>query len=520
MARKRVYNTNRFDGGMTDSPRDTSNLTKMAYISHLDIYRDPNRMFVMPGYESVNGYDGDPVGIKDFDMQDIAMTGGANDVLFALGRKADGTGWKMFQKSSTETEWKDITLIGAGTVEGTKNLPLGAFLIGELPGDLSSAFFPVYNSGSTSGFIDMARLRFDGYSDSWSPSFTLFSAETGGARMNYAAAPNDTFYFWTRGRQNLHRITSTAVTADNKTTALGVYDVTAGDYTVGIAGSNSRRGARNLLWDNASLLADQNNSLGRGEPWVVGHQSSIFSFVVSEYATAGERNTFFGNGRPRVAIKALLGEAVETLYTYDAFTNAGNLIYNTQGYWRNAMTWYARTSENTGGTSFRQGIWALGRGEMDAQMGVSILLDTSSLGSVFRTRWIGNTAWFINHSGDGSVSRLQRFDTGTYDVPATIETLIYGADSPYLKELNGISIVTENLPAGGSVVVSYRKDEDDAWTTMGTSDTAGKQKHNFTKANGTPIGRFQEIQFRIVVTGKTAVKNIMVAVTETDDLSF
>jgi hypothetical protein len=83
-----------------------------------------------------------------------------------------------------------------------------------------------------------------------------------------------------------------------------------------------------------------------------------------------------------------------------------------------------------------------------------------------------------------------------------------------------VSVVTEDLPSGGSVVCSYRKDEDDAWTTMGTSNTEGTRKHNFTKANGTPIGRFQEIQFKIVITGKTAVKNILVAIEETDDLPF
>jgi hypothetical protein len=127
---------------------------------------------------------------------------------------------------------------------------------------------------------------------------------------------------------------------------------------------------------------------------------------------------------------------------------------------------------------------------------------------------------YIAHSTDGSVSRLDNFETGTYNVPATIETLIYGADSPYLKQLKGLSVVTENLPASGSVVCYYRTDEDSSWTTMGTSSVTGKQKHSFTKANGTPIGRFQEIQFKIVITGKVTVKNIFVAIEETEDLPF
>jgi hypothetical protein len=127
---------------------------------------------------------------------------------------------------------------------------------------------------------------------------------------------------------------------------------------------------------------------------------------------------------------------------------------------------------------------------------------------------------YLIHGGDGSVSRLDNFETGTYNVPATIETLIYGADSPYQKELKGVSIVTEDLPSGGSVVCSYRTDEDSAWTTMGTSDETGKRRHSFTKAGGTPIGKFQEIQFKFVITGKTSVKNIRVDIEETDNLPY
>ena len=64
MARKLTYNINRFDGGMTSSPRDVTQRDKFALISHFDIYREIGKMYVMPGFESFNAYDGSATGLK------------------------------------------------------------------------------------------------------------------------------------------------------------------------------------------------------------------------------------------------------------------------------------------------------------------------------------------------------------------------------------------------------------------------------------------------------------------------
>jgi hypothetical protein len=247
--------------------------------------------------------------------------------------------------------------------------------------------------------------------------------------------------------------------------------------------------------------------------WVIATETGLYS---------GSGNSAIGNGRATVSVYLVQGESVQKYWQTQGFPAAlysENDMFPIKGGYDGTAMFHLRMAKNIAKTEYESGVYAIGRGNISSQIGLVQLLNTQSLG-VVETVFNSGRRFYFAHNNDGSVSRLQRFDTGTYNVPATIETLIYGADSPYLKELNGISIVTENLPSGGSVVVSYRTDEDDAWTTMGTSDTTGKQKHNFTKANGTPIGRFQEIQFRIVITGKTAVKNIMVAITDTEDLPF
>jgi len=493
---------------MTDSPRDTSDLTKLGYISHLDIYRDHTRMFVMPGYVSENGFGGNANGLKTYDIQDIAVS--SNTILYALGKKSDGTGSKLFEKRTTDNEWiVPVTFFSAAN-EGSDDLVAKPFLATGL--DAGLVYYPVQLSGQ----IRLARIDGSSYSNSWSAVSVGTASATD--RLNHIQAPNGNFYFFTPNFSGVHLIQTSGVTADAKSTALGVTDIAEGDYTVSIAGFNSGRFARNLIWDNASLLADQNNAIGRGVPKVAGSIAGTYVYAIDEFMTASSINDFLDNGRSRMSVKMLLGETVETMYALDAVQDSTNDLYPTKGRWRDSVTWYAKAKLND--TETKAGIWAIGKADSLSQIGVSVLLDTSSLGDVRNARWIGNTCWLINHSGDKSVSRLADLTTGTYNVPATIETLIYGADSPYQKELKGISIVTEDLPSGGSVVCSYRIDEDSAWTTMGTSDTTGKRRHSFTKANGTPIGKFQEIQFKIVITGKTAIKNIRVDLVETDNLPY
>jgi len=324
---------------------------------------------------------------------------------------------------------------------------------------------------------------------------------------------NGVWYMTKGGYQNISSLNGFTFTANAKNTSFNAMDVSSGDYMIGIATGNNSV-ARGLLWDSASLLADQTLNFGKGLPFVIGYPSNLWSVVVAE-----GRSELLANGKPIMYVKYAQGETVETRYSIEAETSTNYEVWPTKGYYRNAMTWIGRIPTNAGGTTFREGIWAFGKGSDEGQMGVSVLLDTSSLGWIRTATWIGNSLYFC-HNLDGSVSRLDNFNTGTYGVPATIETLIYGANSPYQKELQGITMVTENLPTGGSVQCYYRTDEDDPWTNMGTSDTVGKRKHTFTRAIGIPIGKFQEVQFKFVVTGKVTVKNIMVRLIETDDLAY
>jgi hypothetical protein len=498
MARVRTYNHSRFDGGMTHNKRDTSDLTKLGLISHLDIYRNHNEMFVMPGYETDSGFDGSATGVKVYDIR--AFTAGAfsnNEYIYALGTKSDGTGSKILERDFNDSEWK-VPVNAAFAGEGTRNIPSDPFFWNN---DNSDFYYPTYGGGNTT-VAQHGVTPGGNYSGSWQtwiPSIDITSGV-----MNRITGFDNVQYILKAGFQNISSLTASAVTQNAKTTLIFPTAIATGDYQIGIGGiiPDAQR-SQILLWDSQSLLADQNNNIGINTVQALGIPGGVWT-AVSRLARQAYRN----NGTEAMIVQVLNGETPEIMYQLPAATSTNILIKDFNDTYNKAMTWYGRIPTNTAGTEFVEGIWAFGKGNINGQYGVSLLFDTTTLGLVEQAKIFG------------SVSRLDNFETGTYDVPATIETLIYGADSPYQKELQGVSIVTENLPTGGSVVCSYRTDEESTWTVMGISDTVGKQRHSFTKANGTPIGKFQEIQFKFVITGKTSVKNIRVDIIETSDLPY
>ena len=508
---------------MTDDIRNLSDQTKFAYLSHLDIYRDQGSVFTMPGYVAENGFDSDTEGVKVHDLRAFYFTSAAT--IYAVGTKADGTGSKLFQRDFGETEWK-VPTFSEYQVEPDKDLAARPFLLGPQQIGAAELYYPIINGtaliGSGGNRTNVVRQGPNVSSPNWEEWRELANFNTTGQLLTEQGFNGD-WYVYPRSPQSggsgIGRITSSDLTTI-KTTNLGPSTVKSGDYQVGFAGTQSgaEQQSRLVLWDSVSQLADQNISLGSGVSAILGYPSNLWSIVMAEYTGPQNANAVRGNGSPAMSIKLISGETPETIYRIFMPTNTGSIvepIFN--GVYRDAMAWYARIPTNSAGTEFREGIWAFGRGDINSQMGTSVLLNTESLGRVETTHFFGLQPWFC-HNEDGSVSRLDNFETGTYDVPATIETLVYGAQSPYLKQFEGMTINTSSLPAGGEVTVEYRVDRNTAWQPLATSDTEGTQRHSFTGTAGESIGRFQEIQFRITLLGKLELTNIFLEITETDDL--
>lgn len=508
MARKKPYIINSFYGGMTDDIRNTSDLSKCAYISHFDIYRDPTQAYVMPGYLDDMDDGSTATGMKQYDIRAFRYFSGG---LYAVGTKSDGTGSKLFTKATpTTASWSAVT-----NGEGTDNLAAYTFL----NGTSSSNQFWLTVDGSNNlnvSYYDVTTVT-DAYGD------TGNNGDPSDGIISKVRAFNDGIYFTVAGEDTeLSQINGSTYTQIAKDTSIFSYDYASGDEQIGIFGYRTFPSrAQLLLWDSASILIDRKIEFGTGRGACIGYVNGVWVGVVNEGLDVRASSSLDdeSNDTSSMAIKVASGAGAETLYRIFSPTTTNAVIKALDGVHRDAWLFYARVPTDPTPTTYREGVWAVGKAGVGYPLAISVLLDTGSLGLVEAYHNFGQHHYF-GHAGDGSISRLDTID-GTYDIPAIYESLVFGAESPYQKELEGISVTTENLPASTSIQVLYRTDVDSSWTSMGTSSTTGKQKHVFTKnSDATPIGKFQEIQFKIIATGKIVLKNITISITETDDLPF
>lgn len=511
MSRKRIYNISDFSGGITDQIRNTNDLSRCAHVSHFDIYRDPNKMYPMPGYIDDMNDGSTATGMKSYGLRAFMWT---TSGVWGVGTKSNGTGWKLVKKDAiTDAAW-DLTP-SSTTMEGTYTLYPNTFLTG----DASNQFFITTNGGSTYLTRNNGATPTENYDTLHSYALSATSAQTVADKN-----PNETtnLVYATKADQNILSIdTDTpASTDDVKTTGIRVNDIAPGDDQLGIFGyRTSPHTASLVLWDYDSLLIDQHIPFGRGDGAAIGFVNGVWIGIVDENLTTGALGfSDESNGLHSFSVKYPSGGQSETITRVFGATNTNAVLKPTRSKYRDAMLFYARVPTNSNGTTFKGGVWAVGT-TSTGRIALSQLLDTEDLGSVQALCGAGSHFLFA-HAGDGSISRLDNISSGTYDVEAVYESLIFGADTPNHKNLNGISVHTENLPASGSVVVKYRTDTDSSWTTLGTSSTTGTQIHNFTAVSGAPIGTFTEIQFRIEVLGNAPVKNIHISLEELDTTPY
>lgn len=505
MSRTIKYNINRFDGGITHDIRNTTDLSKCAHVSHFDIYTDKNRLIPMPGYVNDMNDGSTATGMQQYAVRAFDAS---NGVIYAIGMKSSGTGSKIFSKATpTTSAWTALA-------EGTN--------------DLSDAtFLKTANSGRT-WFVteDGGQLELSYYSGGTiTDNAATLQATSGWETPLVTELAFDDAHYSTNGKQDVDKIAASSHTDAIKSTLGRPMDLQSGDEVLGIfqhrAANAQALRASLLLWDTASSLADQKVDFGWGKAAALGYPSGVWVGVVNKNLTTDSTYGFdnLENGRYGFVVKYVGGAgSARTLVRVDGKSNTNGAIRALRSNYKDAMLFYAKVPTDATPTTYKQGIWAVGRGTDSSPFALSLLMDTTDLGTLEGFYGVGDHYWFA-HNSDGSISRLDAFD-GTYDVACTYESLMFGSDTPTDKQLNGITVTTENLPSGGSVVVKYRTDEDSAWTTLGTSSTEGQTRHTFTRTSAGQVGSFYEIQFQVIVTGYAPIKNIHISLQDTDSLPY
>ena len=498
MAKSISYNINRFDGGMSDDIR-SHDLSKCAYVSHFDIYCDKHRLIPFPGYTADQDFSGTD-GLKTYNLANFVWNDGT---WYCVGTKSDNTGSKLFSKVTAETaEWSAVA-----SGEGTDNLIPRTMLAY----DQGKLWFQT--TATTNTYLSIHQLSV-GTTDKDTTIST--SVATLPYVVEYAF---DDEYYSNTGERDILKIDNTTITDPIKTTSGYVTDIQSGDEQLGIMTYRFFPfKAQLLLWDSGSILIDRKIEFGNGRESALGYPSGTWVAAIAENLVSHSENDDLANGTYALAIKraSAVGGA-RTMFRMESKTLTNAKLTPSRSKYRDSMLFYARVPQDATPTTYKEGIFAVGKCKDDSPLAVSVLLDTGTLGSVEGYYSEGNHHYFA-HGGDGSVSRLSP-RSGTFDITAVYETLMFGHDIPQKKTLKRITVNTEDLPASATVVMKYRLDEDDAFTTMATSSTDGDERHTFTSAAGVPIGGFQEIQFRLEVLGNVAVKGIELDLEVIEDLA-
>jgi len=523
MARKLTYNTTRFDGGMTDNVRILDDVSKCAFSSHFDIYSSPEELRVMPGYVADEGLGADPIGMRDYKVRAFNFTGGA---LRCAGELAAGGGTKVFAKNLlSATFFTDDWVAGTSTSHTTNSEATSAIQARPLAALYGRFNTEVHVTTANSGSFRITRIAGGGatteaYFDIARSVLNPITVIDGiGSRSDRVYMNVESTLIQDTGSAGSSALSMLGAWAGSSTLTrpFSMYESVRGMWYLVRTASNY---CELRLWDRESTLNDLSIPLPNTTGGVVGEAGGAVVVVANEAlgdATELTSTDARPNGSVGFSVKVFDGYSFATPFRQIVPTPVGSLMVALGQHYKGSILFYARFATNSAGTTFREGIWALGRRDPNRPVALSLLMDMNSLGQFNGYRTFENHHYFA-HGTDWRISRLDRFDTGTYDVPATYETLFYGAGTPFLKGLEGITVRSQTLPSGATIEVQYRTDPDGTWTSMGTA-TSGK-KHNFTRANGVPIGRFQEIQFRIIATGKIVITGISVGLTESDDLPY
>lgn len=165
------------------------------------------------------------------------------------------------------------------------------------------------------------------------------------------------------------------------------------------------------------------------------------------------------------------------------------------------------------------GIWVVGRHEVGSPFAVTMAykIDTDASSDQIQGFNIFQDYLFVAHSSDGSVDRTN--DQEVYPTAIYESYIFTGDDSSQTKKLLRATVFVEPQPSGGTFTLKYKRDAESSWTTIFTDSTENQIRHTSVniESDGSNLGLFKEVQFRIESTGGTVITGLKFSYEEIDD---
>lgn len=209
------------------------------------------------------------------------------------------------------------------------------------------------------------------------------------------------------------------------------------------------------------------------------------------------------NGAEFETINELVIDRLSALATSISLLNKENIIVDNKLLF--PMDYIAR------GTAYnsRLGIWSL---DSNGKLVLAYKVDgATTYKGIF---YLQGNLWIAYNAGSVVRSSI----TFSTDVTSDYETLFIG-NIEQNKKLLSVGVSTEPMPNAGQIVLKYRLDEEDDWTTIFTHTTNGSYYHEAIniESTGATLTEFREIQFKIESIGGAIVIELKIKYEEKDD---
>lgn len=477
-------------GGLVDSLREPLS-NKFGLSKHFDIFSDSSKLTpyrsTVAETTSVSASDLGLLHPRNFQL-------GKDGKMYAYGDNGSGLAQVLVKSDPTTGNWAKAT-----TAVGTGITVYGAFK----EWGTTSAFYMFTGTQAISKWT---------IGSTFTNSVLALGVAITSVAQSVVGADDNLYMFY---NNRVVRVTNAGVATDNVLTNLPsnmriVSVCVWGTYlAIGMAYGTSATGASTgmskvFIWDMVTTTTVNDViDWGEGTLRVLGNIEGRIVGVSDKYLTTPAGLTSLGIGQSSMVVRMWAGAAPQVMKeivanqtvpadsgTYDNVTTRfprDVVVKDNKMYWVASVP-MAPDSTSTEST-YNLGIWAFGRKNVNSNFALTLdyieqAVDTSN----FYINSFGNAGnyWFISYSAAGLVNRTDNAANYTFTsyIESAIINFIYGLrhrlipSSSSVKKMVGVTVTFDPLPAGATVVLKYRKDNDTAWTQIFTYTSTGSLYHS------------------------------------------
>jgi hypothetical protein len=488
MGKIKEITIDRFDGGVVNDPRSDGAVCRI--VTGFDILTNRHKMTPYP-----NSVDGDNAATTSRKQNFCVGDFGGTPYLYGLGVKSGAATAEVLRKALTTGGSNDLS--DAGWAAPANNQATSGNTLFDLF---------TYYKGKIFGAAGQYIWSYDTAGGAWSDTEHNMLATIASVTEGVVHSKDDILYIGLRNSNGSYIIKrdagiwSTALTLPTYLEPTSICEY--GNYLGILCAPVSGVGKSVLyIWDRDSSLETVSETVdfGSGVARIVEELSGYLVVI----GIAGN-NTIRVKDRVEFQMYSGVGGARFVGVLEDTTGLGSSMIYlpkrkqkiNQRLYFMMAITLHGARREGTWSLGLTGDRWTLVHERTpnnDTALTTGIPLGFHFIGDYLFQAYISNNVYAVSKTTS----------TGSFTASSIWEDKIFNdGDSSKRKKLVGVTIITEPLPQigdnVGQVIVKYRKDEETAFTTVMTHNTANALSKSTTKnAAGAALPEFKEIGFRL-----------------------